>query len=1357
AVVLPMRLNADALSDLVILRRGRIAPTVMIAAPALNFVVSNTGDNGGVNPAPGAATGTLRQAIVDANANAGADTISFSIGAGAQTISLAAQLPIIADPVTIDGTTQPGFAGTPIIELIGGAAIPSGLTIDAGNSTVKGLVINSFILAGILLQTNGGNIVEGNYLGTELNGSIALPNGTGITIDGVPNNRVGGTTAAARNVISGNAQIGIFINGSAATGNIVQGNFIGTNAAGTAGLGNAIGISVSNRADATIGGTAAGARNIISANGSVGIALILSVSGTLVQGNFIGTDINGVADLGNNEAGVQVSNSSPNNTLGGTTAAARNIVSGNNNKGFQINGSGTNGNLVQGNFIGTQVDGNTALGNTLSGVSIEASATNNTVGGSLDSVNIIAFNGTDGVAISSGSGNAVLFNSIFSNANLGINISDDPGVTPNDLCDPDPGPNGLQNFPVLTSANSSGGNTVIVGTLNSTDATTFKIEFFSSPACDPSGNGEGKTFIGFTNVSTPAAICDTPINVSFPVTLAAGSVITATATDPSNSTSEFSPCVTVAATCVITCPPNQTQSNDPNQCGAVVTYPPPTADVSCGTVTCIPASGSFFPTGTTTVNCTTGAGPSCSFTVTVNDTQAPTITCPPAQTVPATSPAGAVVNYPAPTVSDNCPNASPACSPPSGSTFPVGSTTVNCTATDDSTNTSSCSFTVNVTAQADLGVTNVDSPDPVMAGSNLTYTITVTNGGPQPATNVALSTSVPTGTAFVSASVSQGTFTAPAPGSSGPVNWTVGTITLGSSATMTLIVNVTAGPTITNNATVSGSLADPNPANNSATAITTVGACALACPADVVFGTGPNATGCGAVFSYSAVPSGSCGAVTCAPPSGSVFIVGTTAVSCTVSGGPSCSFNVTVIDDTAPRVFCSGSLSTSTVPGQSTALVNYPAATVTDNCSGASVECAPPSGTRFPIGSTIVTCTGTDSASNTTRCSFNIIVIDSEGPIITCPANVSVAPASGQNSIVVTYPAPTVTDNLPGVSALCAPSSGSSFPVGVTTVTCVATDAQGNKASCAFSVSVGGPLARVIIPGGKTAIEFGTPTPVTPSRKPPKPKKKPCSFLSIENIGFAPLVLTLDSIARVGSDVDSKKISDPNDAGHFSLSLVNADQSLTPVDIGGVVTIPTGRTQTFCLQFSALIPALAGKSTGLTANEALPDTVNARITFRQNAGSPLTVSLLSHVSTALILIDPTNPRRPAVVGFTRSGNEITVSFAVFDPNLDVSRAKYEFLDNNGSVVGEAFEIDLAEPVRALNLVRGQSFSVEQKFTNAADHPEITGVRLTVFDAETSVTAPSSASTPDTVSIRLIGPGRGVTLYPPTVSLSPRPR
>jgi hypothetical protein len=211
---------------------------------------------------------------------------------------------------------------------------------------------------------------------------------------------------------------------------------------------------------------------------------------------------------------------------------------------------------------------------------------------------------------------------------------------------------------------------------------------------------------------------------------------------------------------------------------------------------------------------------------------------------------------------------------------------------------------------------------------------------------------------------------------------------------------------------------------------------------------------------------------------------------------------------------------------------------------------------------------------------------------------------------------------------------------------------------------------------------------------------------------------------------------------------------LTPLDIGAVLTLQPGQAQNICAKFAALIPALAGKTTGLAASNVLPDTLTSKIVFRQNAGANIAVPILARVSTALVLVNLSNPRALPEVLFARSGNDITVSFAVFDSNLDVSRAKYEFLDGGGQVVAGPFEIDLAASISSANLLRGQSFSVDQRFTGASSNTNVTIVRLTVFDGETSVGAPSTSSTTSisAASLQLMIRGRRATLFLPDVRL-----
>jgi hypothetical protein len=547
------------------------------AAPASTFVVTSTADSG---------LGSLRRAILDANAHPGADSVVFNIpGSGVHTITPFTALPTISDAVTIDGSTQPGFTGSPIIELDGSGAGANvdGLRITAGSSVVSGLVINRFSSDGMELSGNGGNIVKGCFIGTDATGSLDLGNAfRGLNIAS-SNNTIGGTTAAARNVISGNNNTGIFMT-AGTTGNLVQGNFIGTNAAGTRAIGNGTGVATegqsANSSSHTIGGTATGARNIISGNNGPGISIGGTLSGSLVQGNFIGTDVTGSVAVGNVSDGVLINFGSANNTIGGTTAAARNLISGNGGNGVR---SDYHPNTVQGNFIGTQANGVSPLGNGLNGVLVN-STVDNAIGGSAGgAANTIAFNGGAGVLVR-GTSSPVSSNAFFANASLGIDLDGD-GVTPNDPCDGDAGSNNRQNTPVITSASSAGGTTTIEGTLNSTPNMTFTIEFFSNAACDPSGFGEGEMLIGSATVTTNGG-CLASFAVTLPIAIPSGSFITATATDPNGNTSEFARCSLLGST------PTPTPTATPTPTPTPTATPTPTPTPTPGN-----CSFSIFPTG----------------------------------------------------------------------------------------------------------------------------------------------------------------------------------------------------------------------------------------------------------------------------------------------------------------------------------------------------------------------------------------------------------------------------------------------------------------------------------------------------------------------------------------------------------------------------------------------------------------------------------------------------------------------------------------------------------------------------------------------------------------------------------------
>ena len=286
---------------------------------------------------------------------------------------------------------------------------------------------------------------------------------------------------------------------------------------------------------------------VINRFGSHGVNL-QSSPGSTVTGNFIGTDVSGTLGLSNAGSGVSCPGNSM--TIGGSTPALVNLISGNGEDGILL--SNSNSNLILGNFIGTKSNGTSALPNGDSGIKIAGSTSVfNTIGGiNAGEGNTIAFNTRDGVRLAdSGVGNAIRGNSIFSNgstaSDLGIDLGAD-GITPNDNKDPDSGPNTLQNFPVITSALVTGSTRTITGTLNSTVGDSFTIDFYQNPSCDTSGNGEGKTYIGSTSVTTDGTTGD--VSFTFhPLVLTIGQVVTATATsDVGVNTSEFSACFAIS-------------------------------------------------------------------------------------------------------------------------------------------------------------------------------------------------------------------------------------------------------------------------------------------------------------------------------------------------------------------------------------------------------------------------------------------------------------------------------------------------------------------------------------------------------------------------------------------------------------------------------------------------------------------------------------------------------------------------------------------------------------------------------------------------------------------------------------------
>jgi hypothetical protein len=310
-------------------------------------------------------------------------------------------------------------------------------------------------------------------------------------------------------------------------------------------------------------------------------------------------------------------------------------------------------------------------------------------------------------------------------------------------------------------------------------------------------------------------------------------------------------------------------------------------------------------------------------------------------------------------------------------------------------------------------------------------------------------------------------------------------------------------------------------------------------------------------------------------------------------------------------------------------------------------------------------------------------------------------------------------------------------------------------------VTVNGlPQARLTLENNKSALDFGPTGAARKSKKKP-PKNCDCSeTFMIENTGCAVLGLDLASVMRTGSDVDNGRITDPDDSKFFTVTVINADGTERPatcdVGVSPCVRINPGQKLTFRVDFKPAIPAaFSGKTRGLSASEVVPERITSKITFNQTGGAPLVINLVGRVSTPLKLIDPENPRKAKRIIFERSGNDFTVTYAVFDSNLDANRTRFEFFDSQNRLVGQPIEVDLAGPIRDGNLVRGQSFVVVQNFTGARDNPEVASVRVTVFDPESSDTDTGTLSTSNrAASFGSQSRARSLILFPPRAKLNP---
>jgi gliding motility-associated-like protein len=584
-------------------------------------------------------------------------------------------------------------------------------------------------------------------------------------------------------------------------------------------------------------------------------------------------------------------------------------------------------------------------------------------------------------------------------------------------------------------------------TLTQADQLAVSITGKKNVSC--TGFSDGEATVGAVGGTTPYSyLWSNGQTTATAIGLAVGSY-SATVTDFNGCSGSISVTLVVADSTAptISCPADISVNNDSGICGAVVNYIPPVGTDNCPGATTVQvaglSSGSVFPVGTTTNTFTvtdmTGRTATCSFTVTVTDDENPTIVCPSNITQTADRErCDAQVTIPSPQANDNCgvqsitnnytgtSNAS--------AIYPVGTTTVIYTVTDIYGNSSTCSFTVTVT----------DNENPtIVCPSNITQTadaercdaqVTV----PSPQTNdncgVQSITNNYTGTSNASAIYPVGTTT---------VIYTVTDI-YGNSSSCSFTVTITD---------------DENPS--------------ISCPSDISVNNDQGI--CGAVVNFS-IPQtdDNCGVQsviqTAGLPSGSLFPIGTTTNTFVVTdihgNTATCSFTVTVTDNEGPRIVCPSDITVNNDAGLCSAVVNFNTPSFTDNCDGqfpatVSQLAGLPSGSAFPVGTTLNRFKVEDSFGNSDTCEFSVTVIDNENPTITCPSNIVQTTSSSEiiscdADVEISQPqtndncgVQSVTNNYTGI----ADASGV-YPVGTTTVTYTVTDIHGNSSTCSFTVTV---------------------------------------------------------------------------------------------------------------------------------------------------------------------------------------------------------------------------------------------------------------------------------------------------------------
>jgi uncharacterized repeat protein (TIGR01451 family) len=1151
-------------------------PRVLLA----NVVVVSTSDDG--------SSGTLRWAIQQVNADSAAGSIRFNIpGSGLQVISITQPLPALSATAVIDGTSQPNYAGQPLIQIDGTKAGSAcdGLVISGSDSVVKGLAITNFSGSGLVLEGSNGNLVQAMVVGANPTGRQAQPNGEGIEISGSSSNTIGGTAAGAENVISGNLGNGIEIVEGAQSSNfnLIEGNLIGTTGDGASPLGNGgSGILIGDTSGNMVGGTDQGAGNVISANGRHGVVLSTGATAIVIEGNLIGTTADGSSGLGNQHDGIYLDGATG-NTIGGADPRAGNVISGNGGHGIETAHAATS-NLVSGNFIGTDRSGLIHLGNGGNGVTLGSS--DNSIGAlTTGAGNTIAYNGTGRV----GAGvqlvglvrlDTILSNSIHDNAGLGINLGNGP--TPNQQPGT-PGPNDFQNYPVLSAVQTDGKTTSITGTLLGLPNASYLIQVFDSPSADPSGFGQGQTLLDTFAVTTDNS-GNAPFILSAQGVAVPGSFISATATDSLGNTSEF--CRDIVSSGIVDLGVSIVATPNPVASGGLVTYQVSVrnsspldahnvvlSDVAPLTVHVVSATSSQgSPPMVMGQNIIAHLG-----TLAANSSATMTVV------VQVMASAGA-------TLTDTA--------------------TVTLQETDPNPANNTATVTTRVAPTADLALSASETASTVRVGDSVGFSLTVTNQGPSAAPNVILVLPLGSGLGFTSASATQGSTTF----AGGQLTASLGTLVVGGQATVTLSLVAHAAGTSSSTATVSSDDADPTPANNTAT-ISVVIQPVVDLHVAITATPAPAAVGGNLVYAVTTTNSGPSDASSVSLsdvlPTGATFISASS-------------------DTGSPPVVTSGTLSAAigALPVGATATVLI------------TVQCAVPAGSML-LDSASATAAENQSNPADSSASLSVPVRDVSNLTLAMTPSVSTIPI-GQHmtySLVVTNSGPTaepdavITIPMPSTVALLsasssqgpAPVGGSgsmtadlgAMPVGSSaTVTLVASPLAAALGTLTMSASVAGYNAD-LEPAEAQASASVTVAPAAGLSIALSPQ----AALAYQG---ADLTYTL-SVSNAGpSDASSVIVSSPLPAGVAFVTALSS-QGAAPVFGAGQVeaalgTIPANKSATLTI---VVIPAQVVAAPGLPLAGSVTEVVFDPNQSSSSASAALPVLPSDDLSASLSSSQPT--------------------------------------------------------------------------------------------------------------------------------------